>query len=47
MLERYSDLEARDALASSAEVRAAFPGIGPHLDGRPEIVPVERVCAND
>ena len=45
MLERYADLEARNAHGSSAEVQAAFPSLGPHLDGRPEIVPVERVCA--
>ena len=45
MMERYPSLEARNVHGSSAEVQAAFPSIGPHIDGRPTIVPVERVCA--
>ena len=45
MLERYASLEARNTHGSSAAVQAAFPSIGPHVEGSPTIVPVERLCA--
>ncbi len=44
MMERYQDGAAREAHATSEEVRALFPTLGPHLIGAPDVQPVSAVC---
>jgi len=44
MMERYVNDAARQAHASSDEVRALFPALGPLMDGPPDVQPVSAVC---
>ena len=44
MMERYVDSAAREAHATSDEVRALFPTLGPHMAGAPDVQPVSAVC---
>lgn len=44
MMERYEDEAAREAHATSEEVQALFPTLGPHMAGAPDVQPVSAVC---
>jgi quinol monooxygenase YgiN len=44
MMERYQNEAARVAHATSSEVQALFPGLGPHMAGAPDVQPVSAVC---
>ena len=44
MMERYVDEAARKAHASSDEVRALFPALGPLMAGAADVQPVSAVC---
>ena len=44
MMERYVDEAAREAHASSEEVRALFPALGPLMAGAADVRPVSAVC---
>jgi len=44
MMERYRDAEARNVHATSDEVTALFPALGPHMDGAPDVQPVSAIC---
>ena len=44
MMERYADSAAREAHATSDEVQALFPTLGPHMAGAPDVQPVSAVC---
>lgn len=44
MMERYTDLAAREAHGTHPEVTALFPAIGPHLAAEPDVQPVSVIC---
>ena len=44
MMERYENEAARLVHASSDDVKAMFPALGPHMDGAPDVQPVSAVC---
>ena len=44
MMERYTNLAARDSHGSSPEVQALFPSLGPTFNGTPEVLKVTAVC---
>ncbi len=44
MMERYTDLAAREVHGTHPEVTALFPAIGPHLAGEPDVQPVAAIC---
>lgn len=44
MMERYVDEAARKAHASSDEVQALFPALGPLMAGAADVQPVSAVC---
>jgi quinol monooxygenase YgiN len=44
MMERYENEAARKVHATSDEVQALFPTLGPHLAGAPDVQPVSAVC---
>jgi len=44
MMERYTNLAARDSHGSSPEVQALFPSLGPTFNGTPEVRKVTAFC---
>lgn len=44
MMERYENEAARKVHATSDEVKALFPALGPHMAGAPDVQPVSAVC---
>jgi quinol monooxygenase YgiN len=44
MMERYTDLAARDSHGSSPEVQALFPSLAPTFNGAPQVLKVTAVC---
>jgi quinol monooxygenase YgiN len=44
MMERYTNLAARDSHGSSPEVQALFPSLGPTFNGAPDVQKVSAIC---